>query len=104
MAKILQSAEEFENVIKGNVVVVDLFADWCGPCRMVAPVIEELSHEYAGKAEVVKLNVDLLETIAYKYRVNTIPTLIYFKNGVEVGREIGFRPKSQIAASIEKML
>lgn len=82
-------------------VLVDFWAAWCGPCKMVAPLIDELADEYAGKAKVCKLNVDDCGKIAQTYGVMSIPTLIVFKGGQEANRIVGFRPKPEIAKLLE---
>lgn len=82
-------------------VLVDFWAAWCGPCKMIAPVVEELAADFAGKAKVCKLNVDEAGRTAQEYRVMSIPTLIVFKNGQEYDRIIGFRPKSDLVRLLE---
>ena len=86
-----------EEVIKSDVpVVVDFWATWCGPCRMVAPEVEALAEEYDGKVKVGKVNVDEEEELAVKYRVSSIPTLILFKNGEAVKKSIGYKTKDAL--------
>jgi thioredoxin 1 len=85
-------------------VLVDFWAAWCGPCKMIAPVVEELADDFAGKAKVAKLNVDDHGNIAQKYGVMSIPTLILFKDGKEQTRIVGFRPKGELAKAIEAVL
>ena len=82
-------------------VLVAFWAAWCGPCKMIAPLIDELANDYAGKAKVCKLNVDDCGRIAQMYGVMSIPTLIVFKGGKETNRIVGFRPKSEIARLLE---
>ena len=77
-------------------VLVDFYADWCGPCKMMAPVIEELAEELQGKAKVGKINVDESTDTATQYDVMSIPTIIIFKNGKEVKRFIGVRDKQEL--------
>src|SRR3954471_23512639 len=79
-------------------VLVDLWAPWCGPCRMLGPVVEELAGEYAGKAVVAKLNTDENSETMSAYRVSAIPTLLFFKNGKLVEQLVGVRPKAEIKA------
>ena len=81
-------------------VLVDFWAGWCGPCRMVAPVLEEIAQENAERIRLGKLNVDENPRTAEKYGIMNIPTMILFKNGKEVTRIIGFRPKSEIIRSL----
>ena len=85
-------------------VLVDFWAVWCGPCRMIAPVVEELADDYAGRVKVGKLNVDENNELAAKYGVMSIPTLLVFKNGQPVERIVGFQPKKELAAKIDRAL
>lgn len=94
-----------EEVIKSNeVVVVDFWASWCGPCKMLAPIMEELSTEMAGKASFSKVNVDENPVLSQKYKVASIPTVIIFKNGEAINTMVGFRPKQDIKSTIIKNL
>ena len=85
-------------------VLVDFWAPWCGPCRMVAPIVEELSEEYEGRVKFVKLNTDENPMVAGKYQIRSIPTLLVFKDGDKVGEIIGFRPKGDLAKRLEEAL
>ncbi len=85
-------------------VLVDLWAAWCGPCRMVAPMIEELAKAYQDKVKFGKLNVDDHPQVASRFRVMNIPTLILFKHGQEVDRVIGVMPKEELARRVERLL
>jgi len=85
-------------------VVVDFWAAWCGPCRMIAPVVEELASEYEGRAIVGKLNVDEHRQVAIDYGVMSIPTLLVFKDGQVVDRIVGYRPKKELGEIIERHL
>ena len=104
MAKVVTN-ENFSDIISGSVpVVVDFWATCCGPCRALAPVVEEVASEYEGKAEIVKCNVDDCEEIAAQYSIRSIPTLIFFKDGKAVDRLVGAVPKSEITARIDALL
>ena len=90
--------ENFEKeVLNSNEpVLVDFYADWCGPCKMMAPIVEELAVELQGKAKVGKINVDENQDLAMKYNVMSIPTLIIFKDGKEAKRFVGARDKNEL--------
>lgn len=91
-----------EVLASDKVVLVDFYADWCGPCRMVAPVVEQIAEEYADRAVVGKLNVDENEEIAVRYGVMSIPTLIAFKNGEVARKLVGVQPKEVIERLIQE--
>ncbi len=82
-------------------VLVDFWAPWCGPCKMVAPELEAVAADYEGKATVAKVNVDEQPELAGQFKVMGIPTMVVFKNGAEVNRIVGFRPRRDIAAAID---
>lgn len=85
-------------------VIVDLWAEWCGPCRMVGPIIEEIAREYEGKAVVGKLDVDSNPEVSMKYSVRNIPTILFLKNGELVDKQVGAVPKSVLVGKLEKLL
>jgi len=85
-------------------VLVDFWAPWCGPCRMVAPVVDKIAQTYQGRLKVVKLNTDDSPSIAGKYEVSGIPALILFKGGEPVDRIVGYVPEKQLSAMVEKHL
>lgn len=100
------TASEFEaEVINSNVpVVIDFWAEWCNPCRLIAPHVEALAQEYADKAKVFKVNVDEEREIAEKYNILQIPTLLFFKNGKVVDQWIGTTTKDTLARKLEALL
>lgn len=105
MALEITDANFEELVLKSDKpVLVDFWAEWCGPCRMVGPVVEELSNEYAGKAVIGKVNVDHNSAISANYGIRNIPTLLYFKNGQLVDKQVGVVPKATLAAKLEAQL
>ena len=94
---------EFDDVVKEGVVLVDFYADWCGPCKMISPILKELSGELEGSADIVKVNVDEEGTLAQRFDVMSIPTLILFKDGKPVGRKNGFLPKPELDKFIKSV-
>jgi len=106
MSEIILNKENFENeVLKSEIpVVVDFYADWCGPCKMLAPILKEVAEEYVGKVKVCKINVDNEMEIAEKYEIVAIPTLIYFKNGDIVNTVSGFMDKTALKGTFEKLV
>jgi thioredoxin 1 len=107
MAKPIQVTDDtFEDVVLGAEIptVVDFWAVWCGPCKMIAPVLEDIAEEYDAKLQVVKLDVDNNMETAMKYGVMSIPTLILFKDGKAAERVIGFLPKEKLLKKLEPHL
>ncbi len=103
---LLLTDANFENEVTSSKVpvLVDFWAEWCGPCRTVGPIIEEIAEEYSGKLRVGKLNVDENQISPYRYGIRGIPTLIIFKDGEPVDKIIGALPKSHIVERIESVL
>lgn len=87
-----------------KLTIVDFWAEWCGPCRMVGPLVEELAKEYEGKAVVGKVNVDHNPAISMKFGIRNIPALLFFKNGEIVDKQIGAVPKSVLAEKLAKQI
>jgi thioredoxin 1 len=93
-----------ELVIKsGKPVIVDLWAEWCGPCRMLTPIVEEMAKEYEGRAVIGKLNVDDNPEVTAKYGVRNIPTILFFKGGEVADKQVGAVPKSALVGKLEKL-
>ena len=105
MAEAVTSATWEQEVLKASeLVLVDFWAVWCGPCRMVAPIVDEIAKDYAGKLKVVKLNTDENPDIAGKYQIRGIPTLMFFKGGQTVDQVVGAVPKAQLKTKVDTLL
>ena len=104
MAKIATNTSFDELLVSEKLVIVDFWATWCGPCRMLSPLLDEVEAEMEDKVEVVKVNVDDADEIAMRYRIMSIPTLLFFKNGQMVDRTVGAMPKSALVDKINANL
>jgi len=98
------NSSNFESTINEGVTLVDFWAPWCGPCRMIAPIIEELAEDFEGKATIAKVNTDEEQDIAIKFGIRSIPTLLFFKDGKVVDQMIGAAGKAVIADKLDALL
>lgn len=94
----------FDATIAKGVTVVDFFATWCMPCKMLSPIIEDLARDNDGKAVVAKVDIDLSESLAIRFSVESVPTVIIFKDGAEVERIIGFSQKAKLQNAIDRLI
>ena len=103
MAELKITAANFENEVlhSDKHVLLDFYADWCGPCKMVAPVLHEIAEERTGAFKVGKVNVDEQMELAMRFQVSSIPMLVVFKDGKAVAKSVGYRPKAEITAMVE---
>ncbi|MBI5060152.1 thioredoxin [candidate division KSB1 bacterium] len=96
---------EFPNALKSHsMLVVDAYADWCGPCRMIAPIVKELATEYAGRVSFAKVDVDNNHGIARQFGIQSIPTMLFFKNGELVDRVVGAMPKAALKSRVDALV
>lgn len=103
---VIQATDKsFDNDIKtSGLVLVDFWAEWCGPCRAVSPILDELAGEYKDKLKVIKVNVDDNQNTAMKFQVMSIPTILFLKNGQEVDKVVGAMPKSSFKSKIDALI
>ena len=103
MAVITITKENFDAEVlrSAQPVLLDFYADWCGPCKMLSPILHELAEEKSGALKVGKVNVDEQRELAMRFQVSSIPMLVVFKDGKAVAKSVGYRPKSEIAAMVE---
>lgn len=105
MAKVIAQNEFEETVLNSSLpVVADFFATWCGPCKMIAPILEQLSAEYEGKVTIVKVDVDQSMELADQYEIVSVPTLLFFKNGTVVNKMVGAGSKASLKNAIDALL
>jgi thioredoxin 1 len=104
MEKVVTDQNINEVLASSKVVLVDFWAVWCGPCRALGPIVEEIASEYEGKIVVGKCNVDEAQDISMQYRIRSIPTIIFFKDGQPVDKTIGLVPKEEIVKRINSLL
>lgn len=105
MGKYIELTEaNFASTIKEGVALVDFWAPWCGPCRMLAPVIDELAEEFAERAKICKVNTDEVQDLAAQFGIRSIPTMLFFKNGEVVDQLIGAQSKQAIASKLNSLL
>ena len=100
----INNKAEFDAIKNNGVVLVDFYADWCGPCKMLGPVLEELAGEYEGKANIVKVNVDEVSELASEYGVMSIPNMFFIKNGEVVKQVVGYQPKAALKQVLDSLI
>ena len=100
----LNNKAEFEAIKNNGVVLVDFYADWCGPCKMLGPVLEDLAGEYEGKAKIVKVNVDEISDLASEYGVMSIPNMFILKDGEVVKNIVGYQPKVALKQVLDSLI
>jgi len=98
------NSSNFDETVKEGVTLVDFWAPWCGPCRMIAPVIEELAAEYEGKATIAKVNTDEEQELAVKFGIRSIPSILFFKDGQVVDQMVGAASKQAFAEKLDSLI
>ena len=100
------TAENTKEILekKDELIVIDFFANWCGPCKIIGPIVEELANEYEGKATIAKVDVDSNKEVANQYGIRNIPTILFIKNGEVIDKHMGAAPKSVLKSKIDSLL
>jgi thioredoxin 1 len=104
MAEVVTNTNISEILASDKPVMIDFWASWCGPCRMLAPTVDAIAEEYAGRVAVAKCNVDDADEVAMQFRIRNIPTLLFFKGGEMVNRLVGAVPKQEITAILDSLV
>ena len=104
MARLINSSEFSALLQEDKLLVVDFYATWCGPCKKLSPTLDEVSEEFAGQVNIVKVDVDESEDLALNYGIRSVPTVLFFKNGQQVDKFVGALPKSGIVTKIQAQL
>ncbi len=104
MARLINSSEFSALLQEDKLLVVDFYATWCGPCKKLSPTLDEVSEEFAGQVNIVKVDVDESEDLALNYGIRSVPTVLFFKNGQLVDKFVGALPKSEIVTKIQAQL
>ena len=100
----IENSKQFEEIVSEGVTLVDFYATWCGPCRMLSPIIEEIDNEYEGRIKVAKLDVDECNDVANRFGINAIPSILIFKDSELKKTNVGFIPKDDIVELIDNVL
>lgn len=104
MARLINSSEFSALLQEDKLLVVDFYATWCGPCKKLSPTLDEVSEEFAGQVNIVKVDVDESEDLALNYGIRSVPTVLFLKNGQQVDKFVGALPKSEIVTKIQAQL